>query len=405
MNVLFLTLVEISTLGELGIYTDLLREFVKDGHQVHVICPVERRNAAKTTLIREKNAEILRVKTGNITKTSLIEKGISTVTLQYFLIWAIRKFFSNVKFDLVLYSTPPITLTGVIRWIKKRDYSRTYLLLKDIFPQNAVDLGMLRTTGWKAPLYHYFRRKEKQLYALSDRIGCMSPANVAYVLKHNPEISQVRVEVSPNSIEPRSLWLDETGKRLVRERYRLPHDKCIFVYGGNLGRPQAIQHVVRCLKVCENLDEAFFVIAGSGTDFGVLDAYVKNYQPKHVLLLSTLTASDFDYLLSACDVGLIFLDYRFTIPNFPSRLLSYMQASLPVLACTDINTDMGMIIERNGFGWWCESKSPSAFVASVRDALADKNRKVKGAKALEYMRANYSVSAAYHGIIESLRAN
>jgi aspartate 1-decarboxylase len=54
-------------------------------------------------------------------------------------------------------------------------------MLKDIFPQNAVDLGMIKTTGIKSLLYKYFRRKEKGLYFISDRIGCMSQANVDYV--------------------------------------------------------------------------------------------------------------------------------------------------------------------------------------------------------------------------------
>jgi len=37
---------------------------------------------------------------------------------------------------------------------------------------------------------------------------------------------------------------------------------------------------------------------------------------------------------------MIFLDYRFQIPNFPSRLLSYMAAGMPVIVATDPNTDM-----------------------------------------------------------------
>ena len=53
-------------------------------------------------------------------------------------------------------------------------------------------------SGIKSILYHYFRKKEKKLYQISDYIGCMSKANVEYILKHNPEIKQERVEVCPN---------------------------------------------------------------------------------------------------------------------------------------------------------------------------------------------------------------
>ena len=122
--------------------------------------------------------------------------------LEYQFKAAIRKYLADISFDLILYSTPPITFPKVIRYLKaKNPEAVSYLLLKDIFPQNAVDLGMMGKTGLKGLLYRFFRNKEKKLYALSDYIGCMSPANVRYVLTHNPELPADRVEVAPNSYQ------------------------------------------------------------------------------------------------------------------------------------------------------------------------------------------------------------
>ena len=187
MKLLFLTLLDFKSIEERNIYTDLLREFRKNGHEVYVISPVERKKKQKTHLIEENGATILKLKIGNTQKTNIIEKGISTVLLEPTFIRGIKEYFSHIKFDLVLYSTPPITFCGAIEYVKKRDNARTYLLLKDIFPQNAVDMGMLSKSGIKGMLYKYFRKKEKKLYAISDRIGCMSQANVAYVLALNPD--------------------------------------------------------------------------------------------------------------------------------------------------------------------------------------------------------------------------
>lgn len=100
----------------------------------------------------------------------------------------------------------------------------TYLLLKDIFPQNAVDLGMMTKTGVKGMLYKMFRKKEKELYRISDYIGCMSPANVRFVLEHNPEVKAEKVEIAPNSYDVPSG--DEETKS-IREKYGLPTDKLI----------------------------------------------------------------------------------------------------------------------------------------------------------------------------------
>ncbi|MBQ2757137.1 MAG: glycosyltransferase WbuB, partial [Clostridia bacterium] len=157
-----------------AIYTDLLRCFRDNGHQVYTVSPNEKRTGLKTALSAADGVHMLHVAIGNITSCGMIEKGISTLRIETQFLKAIKKYFKDVKFDLVLYSTPPITFAKVIRYVKKRDGAKTYLLLKDIFPQNAVDLGMMAKHGPQGLLYHFFRRKEKKLYAISDRIGCMS---------------------------------------------------------------------------------------------------------------------------------------------------------------------------------------------------------------------------------------
>jgi glycosyltransferase involved in cell wall biosynthesis len=355
MNVLFLTLVSFDTIQKHNIYTDLLREFIKNGHNVYVISPVERRLGEQTHIIEEPHAKILRLQIGNTQKTNIIEKGISTLLIEPQFKAGIEKYFSDVKFDLVLYSTPPITLVSAIEYVKKRDGAKTYLLLKDIFPQNAVDIGIMSTTGLKGLLYKRFRRQEKKLYAISDRIGCMSRANVDYVLKHNPEVDPSIVEVCPNSVDVIDKSVDAEAKKQIREKYSIPVDKKVFIYGGNLGKPQGIPFLIECLRKCEGIEDAYFLIVGDGTEYGVLEKYVEAEKPRNVKLMKRLPKEDYDTMVGACDVGLIFLDHRFTIPNFPSRLLAYMQAKLPVLACTDPNTDIGEVIVDGGFGWWCES--------------------------------------------------
>ena len=117
MNILFLTLIDFNTIDEPGIYTDLLREFRKYGHNVYVISPVERKKGKRTHLISDEYATILKLKIGNIQKTNIIEKGITTITLERSFIKSIKKYFSDVKFDLILYSTPPITLLGAVEYV------------------------------------------------------------------------------------------------------------------------------------------------------------------------------------------------------------------------------------------------------------------------------------------------
>lgn len=397
MVVLFLTLLNFETLQERNIYTDLLREFVNNGHSIYAISPVEKRKKQATHLVQENNSTILRLQIGNTQKTNVIEKGISTITLESKFVAGIKEYFSNVKFDLVLYSTPPITLVNAIEYVKKRDGAKTYLLLKDIFPQNAVDLGMLRTSGVKGLLYRYFRGKEKRLYALSDYIGCMSQANVDYVLKHNPEIDTARVEVCPNSIEVIDKSVDDKTRIAIRTKYGIPLDKKVFIYGGNLGKPQGIPFLIKCLEKMKDVQEAFFLVVGNGTEYGLLEKYAGKANQANFKLMQCLPKEDYDTMVAACDVGMIFLDHRFTIPNFPSRLLSYMQAKLPVLAVTDPNTDIGKVIVAGGFGWWCESDDPIKFKVKISEILT-RDRTDFGEKAFSTLNNAYTSCVSYNTI-------
>ncbi len=402
MNVLFLTLYDFESLQESGIYTDLLREFVRNGYFIYAISPVEKRKKHETHLVKEKNATILRLQIGNTQKTNIIEKGISTVMIELQFKAAIKKYFSDVKFDLVLYSTPPITLTGAVEFVKKRDGAKTYLLLKDIFPQNAVDIGLMSTSGLKGLIYKHFRRQEKRLYAISDRIGCMSQANVDYVVKHNPEVNPAKVEICPNCIEAVDKSVDEQTRVNIRNQYEIPLDKKVFVYGGNLGKPQGIPFIIECLKKCRDIGDAFFLIVGDGTEYHVLEEYAQASRQANFQLMRSLPKEDYDTMVAACDVGLIFLDHRFTIPNFPSRLLAYMQAKIPVLACTDSNTDIGKVIVDGGFGWWCESNSVEEFGAIVEKVL-DADKAVMGNRGYRYLEGHYTVESAYNTIMKELK--
>ncbi len=399
MNVLFLTLVGFETLQIRSLYTDLLREFVKNGHSVYVISPIEKRENKPTHLNHEKNATILRLQIGDITKTSFIKKGISTVMIDSSYKKGIKQFFSDVKFDLVLYSTPPITLVSAVEYVKKRDNAKTYLLLKDIFPQNAVDIGIMTKSGIKGILYKHFRNKEKRLYRVSDRIGCMSPANVEYVIKHNPEVDSGIVEVCPNSCSVTDLSVDNETKSKIRGKYGIPLDKKVFIYGGNLGKPQGIPFLVECLKKCDGMGDILFLIVGSGTEYHLISEYVEKEKPGHVKLMQYLPLEEYDNMVGSCDVGLVFLDHRFTIPNFPSRLLAYMLAKLPVLAVTDPNTDIGKIIVEGGFGWWCESNDADKFQKVVKDIMSTEIKE-KGICGFEYLKQEYSVERSYKTIIE-----
>lgn len=404
MNVIFLTMSNMHGVENRGIYADLMRKFRNEGHQLYIVAPRERRTGEQTNLKEEDGVQILGVHTLNLQKTSVIEKGIGQVLVEFQFKQAIKKYLRGLSVDLILYSTPPITLMGVIGYLKKKNpKALSYLLLKDIFPQNAVDIGMISKTGIKGVLYKLFRKQEKQLYRISDMIGCMSPANVRYVLKHNPEIDPNRVEIAPNSYENREpVLLTQYQREALRLKYNLPTDRYVFVYGGNLGKPQGIPFLIKCLAANSKRGDCHFLIVGSGTEYGKVETWFKESKPQNVSLYTRLPKDEYDQLVRACDVGLIFLDYRFTIPNYPSRLLPYLMEKKPIIAATDLNCDAGKIAEQNGFGYWCFSNDVDGFTQCV-NKMVGKDLAHMGENGYQFYLNNYTVDHTYNAIINHLK--
>ncbi|MEQ9763818.1 glycosyltransferase family 4 protein [Streptococcus sp. ZJ151] len=398
MNVLFLTLGRMGNIETKGaIYTDLVRKLRDEGHSVYVVHALEKRHQKPTVFETVDGVHFLRIRTGNITKTSKLEKGLSTILLESLFISGIKNYLSDITFDLVLYSTPPITFAKVINYVKRRDKAKTYLLLKDIFPQNAIDLNYFSKYSL---IYSYFRQKEKKLYASSDVIGCMSPANVSFLNSHN-QLAKAIVEVNPNSIEvgPKpKLIIDE--KQALKKTFGLPHNQTIFLYGGNIGKPQGITFFKKVLLKNEESPGNHFVIAGSGTEFNDLKTFIAENDLKQTTLFDYLPKEEYDQLVKIADVGLILLDHRFTIPNYPSRLLAYLQHALPVLAATDVNSDIKDTIAEGQFGYWAPSDDVDAFMENMTKFQDEANNQEMGDRGYDYLLKHFTVERTYYEIIK-----
>lgn len=240
---------------------------------------------------------------------------------------------------------------------------------------------------------------------MSDYIGCMSEANSKYVIRNNVYLDQYNIEICPNTINP--IILEKTKeKNQIRARYNLPLDKIILIYGGNFGKPQNVDYIINVLKDNENNNEIHFVMVGSGTDFFKIKEYKNEVTSEFFTVLDNLNKREYAELLDACDVGLIFLDHRFTIPNFPSRVLDYMNHEIPVLAATDVNSDIGQVIVNGNFGWWCESSDIKTYKEVIALILLEKDMlSTMGKNGKIYLEKYYRTEIAYNAIMKHFNKN
>jgi glycosyltransferase involved in cell wall biosynthesis len=400
LNILFLSIsTAISNIANRGIYPDLLRYFANHGHEVFIVCPYERRTKRESSLQHINNIHILGVKTLNITKTSIVEKGLATFLIERQFGKAINKNFNDYKFDLILYSTPPITFNLLIEKLKFKHQAKTYLMLKDIFPQNAIDLGIIKEGGI---LSRYFRKKEQKLYKISDFIGCMSPANVEYTLEKNIFLDRKKIGICPNAIEVIDRVI--VNKQNILNSYRIPSDTTVFIYGGNLGVPQGIELLIKILEIYKNRIDCFFVIVGNGEKAHLVEKWVRLNSPINIIYLPELEKNKYEQLEACCDIGMIFLDKRFTIPNFPSRMLSYLECKLPLLIVTDLISDLGLIATNNKFGKYSIAGDLFSISENIEFFINNsEQRRIMGENGFKYLIDNYNVSIAYNAIINSLK--
>jgi glycosyltransferase involved in cell wall biosynthesis len=229
----------------------------------------------------------------------------------------------------------------------------------------------------------------------------MSPANVDFILTHNPEIENYKVEVNPNSIDPITFDFSEGQKIVIRNKYGVPIDKKVLVYGGNLGKPQGLDFLWKTIEKSSHKN-AFFLIIGDGTEYNRMDGWFKKYKPTNAKLLKRLPKEDYDILLASCDVGLIYLHPDFNIPNFPSRLLSYLEMKMPVIAATDSCTDIGDIIESANCGFKVLSGDTNKMNQVITELLDNNKLEIMGKNAWSLLQSKYIVDYSYKSIINRI---
>ena len=394
MNVLFLMISFPDIRENSNLYSDLAEEFRKNGHNIYVATLLEKKYNQKTYLEKVKELNILRVRAGNwFNVSSLVIKGVTTLTIAIYFKKAVAKYFNNIKFDLVIYPTPPITFAPVVKYIKQRDKCKAYLILRDIFPQNVRDLGLLNNLL----LFNYFRRKEKQLYNISDYIGCMSDGNIKYVSEHN-DIKESKLEILYNwgkiNCNTEVITTD------YKKKYGL-ENKFVAVFGGNIGLPQELEFLLELVKEYEEKDDVVFLIIGKGAQKQKIVELVRSKNISNVVIKDYLPRDEYDNLMKQCDIGLINLSRKFTIPNIPSKTIAYFKAGIPILASTDRNTDYkDLLIKKAKAGLWSGTGDLKTYKSNFEKLL--NNRKLReelGENGRRFLEGNLSVERVYQIII------
>lgn len=356
MNVLFLY-ISLPHLSENGVFTDLIKEFAKQGHNVKVATPSKK--GVDEGVQQEAGIDVLRFKTDQLTNnTSNIQKGIAYIKLIYQFPNAIKKHYGKEKFDLIIAHSLPPEMGIIVNKLKKRYQAKFYLMLCEYIWQDSVSLGFFKESSI---ICKYYKWLEGKTVGAADYIGSPSQGNIDFTLKYYPWAKKKNMHVLHYSHAPIVLKKSDED---IKGKYGLS-DKFVAIYGGNMSIAQKIENVLDLAEACIDYKDIVFLLLGRGQEIERIKGLAKEKGLTNTLFLDFLPQDDYNNLLSVCDVGLISLNEKLAIPNIPSKTLSYFNLSIPVVASIDKNTDYGKYLELAGAGLWSYAGDTDKFKDNI----------------------------------------
>jgi glycosyltransferase involved in cell wall biosynthesis len=339
----------------------------------------------------EDGITVLRVRTGKIKTASRLIRGFNEVRLSNILWEKGKNFFGKNPCDLIVYYSPTIFWGVLVQRLKTLFSCPSYLILRDIFPQWALDAGVLR----RGIIYRYFKFRELQNYKAADIIGVQSPNDLCYFEENYPD-RQYQLEVLYN-------WTVLREKNIKKGRYRHRlglQGKIVFFYGGNIGVAQDMDNIIRLAENLQNESSAFFLLVGDGSEIPRLKADIASKGLTNIMIHEAVGQQEYLSMLSEFDVGLISLDRSLRTQNFPGKLLGYMYYSMPILASVNPGNNLKEVLGDHHAGLVSINGDDELFASNAKVLLVNMAlRRQIGYNARTLLERKFSVSRAAQQIL------
>lgn len=369
---------------------DLAVEFCRLGHEA-IVLTTDSELVSEAKVSYEDGIKILRIRTGKIDGAAKICRGFNEMMLSLTLWHKGREFFQNNMCDLVVWLAPSIFFGSLVKKLKKLFNCKSYLILRDIFPQWAIDTGILR----KGLVCWFFRRKEIEQYKAADVIGVQSPANLSYFIRNGLD-KRYCLEVLYN-------WTNLEESNVPYSNYREQlglKGKVVFVYGGNIGIAQDMDNIIRLAESLLDEPTAYFLLVGDGSEAKRLREIIEKKKLTNITIHEAVDQQRYLAMLSEFDVGMISLDRKFKTQNFPGKMLGYMYYSMPIIASINLGNDLQDMLEDNGAGLVSTNGDDAQLRDNAIRLIRDSNlRRRLGSNSRSLLESTFSVSQAAKQII------
>lgn len=371
---------------------DLAVELARQGHRPAVLTPACG-PGPRVQLEQLDGVEVLRIRAPRTKDVPLVKRAISETLLPWVLLRGLRASpLRAERWDGVVWYSPTIFLGPLVARLNARHKCRSYLIVRDLFPDWAVDAGVMR----KGLAYRFFKAVERYQYRQADVIGVQTPANIPLVAASAP--AGARVEVLHNWLAPVP---DGASTELSLGRLE---GRIIFVYAGNMGVAQDLDAFVELARRMDDCADAGFLFVGRGSEVPRLRTLAKDMA--NVLFMEEVESSLIPGLLRKCHVGIVALDPRHGTHNIPGKFVAYMRAGLPVLARLNAGNDLHQLIEEAGVGRSVEGASLALLHAHAMHLIEDAaQREAMGVAGMLLAERMFTPTSAAFQVVQALRSS
>lgn len=324
---------------------DLTREFARQGHSLCVLLPSADQRAP-WKLEDFDGAQVLRLKAPRTKDIGYVRRTLAELAMPFAMLQNLRKSpLAKEQWDGVVWYAPSIFHGPLVSALKKSSRCKGYLVIRDIFPEWAVDMGLM---GRGLP-YRFFDAVARYQYSVADVIGVQTPGNQRYFDRWMGQSGR-ELEVLQN-------WLDKPAKSRcsIRVDETALAGRKVFVYAGNMGVAQGMDILLDLAEKMRSRSDVGFLFVGRGSDSARLKAAAQARQLDNVVFFDEIDPDEIPDLYAQCDAGIVALDPRHKSHNIPGKFLTYMQGGLPVLANINAGNDLAQLIRDERVGQVCET--------------------------------------------------
>ncbi len=403
MNFLFLTHKYPKEKENSCLEKDFVKKLSEEGHNIYVITTTERRLKEETHIFEDGNIKILYVKTGNRTKNyNLIEKILTILSTPFLIKKDFNQFFKDIKIDYLITYTPFMSSLSLIKYFKKRLDCKVALFLWDIMPQTAKDMEVIKNNF----IFNYMKKNEAKMYDNVNKVICNCEEAERYVLNNSYKKKESIIFIR-NAEYIHDFVISSEKKQKIRKELGYTKEDIVFVFGGNMGMLQKLENILELAKVIESENRNIkFILIGDGKDKEKLRKRIEQEDIKNLKILERLSRTEYESVIASFDCGLISLNEKNTVPNFPTKVTAYLKLGLPIFASLDSSAakGVGKYIEKNNIGRWGKAGNAKDLKKELELFVSEYNKGVfKKRDLIDLYKRDFDINVAYELFIEGIR--